>query len=299
LARLLVAQLKLLRAPRDGFEAVIVGYPGHLDVPTARRVASGAPVILNPLVSLTDTLVEDRRRFRRGSLAARTLALIDRAAFRCADVVVADTPAHAELFRQLGARRVEVCFVGAEENVFHPPWEPVEPFRCLFVGKLIPLHGLETILEAAWLAPEVRFRVVGSGQLQHLLSHAPPNVDRVGWVEYKRLGDEYRAAGCALGIFARTGKAYRVIPNKAFQAIACGTPLITADTRTARELLDDDTAMLVPPGDARALAEAVRRLAGDSELAARLSSGGLARYREHASEGVLGARWRGLIEQLV
>ena len=38
-------------------------------------------------------------------------------------------------------------------------------FTALFVGKLIPLHGLETILAAARLAPELRFRVVGSGQL--------------------------------------------------------------------------------------------------------------------------------------
>ena len=41
-------------------------------------------------------------------------------------------------------------------------------FTCLFVGKLIPLHGLETILEAARLAPELLFRVVGSGQLDSL-----------------------------------------------------------------------------------------------------------------------------------
>ena len=198
-----------------------------------------------------------------------------------------------------GLRRVVVCFVGAEERLFGPGWRAAEPFTCLFVGKLIPLHGLETILVAARLAPEVRFRLVGSGQLQPLVADAPPNVERVGWVTYERLADEYRRAGCALGIFGTSPKAGRVIPNKAFQALACGTPLVTADTPAARELLaDGESALLVPPGEPEALAAAVRRLADEPALARRLSDGGLRAYRERASEDVLGARWRALLEQL-
>ena len=47
-----------------------------------------------------------------------------------------------------------------------------ERFTALFVGKLIPLHGLETILEAARLVPELHFSIVGSGQLDALLDDA-------------------------------------------------------------------------------------------------------------------------------
>jgi glycosyltransferase involved in cell wall biosynthesis len=105
---------------------------------------------------------------------------------------------------------------------------------------------------------------------------------------------------CALGIFGRSAKAARVIPNKAFQALACGTPLVTSETPAAQELLrDGESALLVPPGDPYALATALRRLAADEELARRLSIGGLATYCEHASEDVLGARWRGLIASLL
>ena len=91
-----------------------------------------------------------------------------------------------------------------------------------------------------------------------------------------------------------------MIPNKAFQALACGTPLVTAETPAARELLvDGESALLVPAADPEALAAAVRRLAGDAELARSIGEGGLAAYREHASETVLGERWRGLVERLV
>ena len=118
-------------------------------------------------------------------------------------------------------------------------------------------------------------------------------------MEYDRLPAELHRAGCALGIFGTTGKAHRVIPNKAFQAIACGTPLVTADTPAARELLaDGDSALLVPPGDAEALAGAVRSLAADTGLARRIAAGGRATYERHASEAVLGPRWRDIIGRL-
>jgi len=162
------------------------------------------------------------------------------------------------------------------------------------------LHGLETILAAARLAPEIAFRVVGSGQLDALMPSRPGNVDWVDWVEYERLPAELRSAGCALGVFGTTPKAGRVIPNKAFQALAVGTPLVTADTPAARELLSPgEDALLVPPGDAAALAEAVRRLAQDPALAARIGARGRETYEREASERVLGGRWLGLLEQLV
>ena len=298
--RLAAAEMRLLVSrPRSPFDVVLVGYPGHLDLAAAQRVARGRPVVFNPLVSVADTFVGDRARFADGSLPARALVAIDRRAFRAADLVVADTHAHAERFRALGARRVDVCFVGAEERVFRPGWAQPKTFTCLFVGKLIPLHGVETILAAARLAPELPFRVVGSGQLEQLLHARGRNVEWVRWVDYERLPDELHTAGCALGIFGTTEKAQRVIPNKVFQALACGTPVVTGDTPAARELLvNGESALLVPPGNPGALAAALRRLATEPAIAARIAAGGLETYRAQASEEILGARWRALLESL-
>ena len=259
--------------------------------------------MFNPLVSLYDTLVDDRGRFRRGSPAAKAVHLVDCRAFRRADVVVADTDAHARYFcKQFGLLdgKVEVCFVGAEDRLFRPGRQPEEPFHALFVGKLIPLHGLDIILSAASLAPEILFRVIGSGQLEPLLADRPANVDWVPWVEYDDLPGEILAAGCALGIFGTGAKAARVIPTKAFQAIACGRPLVTANTPAARELLTDGLdAVLVPPGDAAALAAAVRRLAADAALASRIGGAGRTTYETRAGEAPLGVRWRGVLERAI
>jgi hypothetical protein len=97
---LVAAQARLLGRRRLDADAFIVGYPGHFDLPAARRAARGRPVVFNPLVSLVDTLVADRGRFRPGSFAARALEAADRRAFRAADVVVADTAAGARLLRR-------------------------------------------------------------------------------------------------------------------------------------------------------------------------------------------------------
>lgn len=303
LVRLARAELALRRRSRERADALVVGYPGHFDLGSAKRAGGGAPVVFNPLVSLHDTLVADRGLFRRGGLAARALRQIDRRAFHAADLVVADTDAQAAFFRdELGVapERLETCLLGAEDRLFRARSQAPAGFHALFVGKLIPLHGVETILAAARIAPELRFRVVGSGQLERLLAGRPPNVAWVPWLEYAQLPAELHAAGCALGIFGSSAKAARVIPNKAYQALACGVPLVTADTPAARELLASGTdALLVPAGDPDALAGAVRSLAGDPALASRLGRRGRATYETRASERVLGGRWRALLERLL
>jgi glycosyltransferase involved in cell wall biosynthesis len=274
-----------------------------VDLRAARRAARGAPLVFNPMLSLFDTLVDDRARFHRESRAAKALLAIDRGAFRQADIVVADTEAQADYFAALAGlprSRVASCFVGAEDGIFQPGWRAHERFSVLFVGKLIPLHGIATVLEAARLLPHVPFRVVGSGQLEPMLASAPANVLREPWLPYRALPAAYAAAGCALGVFGTSDKAARVIPNKAFQALACGTPLVTADTPASRELLCDGVnALLVPPGDPGALADAIQRLAADAALIEQISARGIETYRSSASEDILGRRWRDLIESLL
>ncbi len=300
LVRLARAEVALSRVDPGDADVLVVGYPGHTDMAIARRVAHGRPLIFNPLVSLADTLVDDRAVVSRRSPLAAVLRAIDRHAFRGADLVVADTEAHAAYYRErfgLPSERVAVALVGAEQALFRPAETERPEFHVLFVGKLIPLHGLETILAAARLVPDVPFVIAGEGQLAPLLSDRPANVEHVPWIDYRDLPAAYRRAGCALGIFGAGEKASRVIPNKVFQALACARPVITADTQAARELLTDGRdALLVPADDPPALAAAIRRIVDERGLADRLGAAGRATYEERASERVLGVRWRSLLE---
>ena len=114
--RLGLAECRLLTGRSPAADVVVVGYPGHLDLRAARRAARGQPVVFNPLVSLFDTLVGDRGRFGAGSLPGRALRWLDRKAFRAADLVVADTEAHADFLAELGGRPTSSGFRGSSTS---------------------------------------------------------------------------------------------------------------------------------------------------------------------------------------
>ena len=98
-----------------------------------------------------------------------------------------------------------------------------------------------------------------------------------------RLRARVLGSDICLGVFGTSDKAGRVVPNKVYDALAAGRPLVTADSPAARELLGDGRdALLVPAGDAGALAAALRRL-GDVGERARLGGGALALYRRRCT----------------
>jgi glycosyltransferase involved in cell wall biosynthesis len=262
------AETRLGRPRRGEFDVVIVGYPGHFDVPRARRVAHKRPLVFDAVLSLEDELVEVRRRFRPRSTAATVLRAVDSRALRLPDLVVCGTRAEAAYLEQLGARRTAVIFLGADEDVFCETWSAAYPFSALYVAEA----SQEVVEAAAQLVPELPLRIVEPGEI-------PPG-DR---------GLAFAHAGIVLGSFRES----RAIPPAVFEALATGAPVITGDTPAARELLvDGESALLVQPGDEEALADALRRLAADEELRTAIAVRGRRVYAEQASRRMLGELWR-------
>lgn len=266
-------------------DVVWVGYLGHLDVFVARALASlsGKPVLFDAFISLFDTLARDRGVVPEASLSAKLLKLVDRAACAVSDGVLVDTRGHADYFVQqlsVPRRKVDAVAVSADQQVFSP--RPLSlkprPFQVLMYAKFSPLHGLPTILEAARLLGEegdIVFKLVGTGQSAGLIERAAlANVQHVPWMEPTHLAQEMARSGVTLGVFGSSDKAARVVPNKVFQALSVGVPLVTADTPGVRALLEHERdALLVPAGDGRALADAIVRLRDGEALRQRLALG--------------------------
>jgi glycosyltransferase involved in cell wall biosynthesis len=295
-------------------DAVVVGYPGHFLVPFGRLLAAfrRTPLVFDPLVSLYDTFAGDRGLVTGGGSAARAALAADRFAFGAARLVLADTWAHAAFFQEsfgLPRRRLAVVPVGALPEAGATGTardlglgDALEVFQ---YGKWSPLHGAGTVLEAAELLRDepIHFTLAGEGQLSAELRHVIAsrglqNVEWTGSLTPAELRARTLAADVCLGVFGGSPKAARVVPNKVYDALACGRAVVTAGTRGAREVLHDgETALLVSPGDSQALAAALMRLRDHGERE-RLGTAALALYRRAYEPRVVAGALAAAVEAL-
>lgn len=280
------------------------------DLRAASRYARrrGLPLVFDPLISSFDKQVNERCKFTADSLRGRRLLQWERALFTLPDVVVADTVGHLEYFHDvLGVPRGKqvVVPVGAEEELFRfQPLQakpPEEPLDILFFGTFIGLHGIETIIEAAALyqGPKLRWRLLGEGPLRpscearvRELEAGRPELDLAfeGWRPLAELPARLAAADALLGIFGTSAKAQRVIPNKVYQGLALGRPVITAATPAFPASLraeKDSGLFWCRPGDPAELAAAVARLAARREELPALGAAARNTYERNYARPVI------------
>lgn len=300
------------------YDIMVVGYIGHFDMPLAWLLTRlpRRPLVFSPLISLYDTLVDDRRSFADDTFMSRLLRRTDRWACARADLVLLDTDAHIGYFVNtfgLPRQRFARVFVGAVESDATPRpaggKQPDDgPFQVVFIGKFTPLHGLPYMVEAARRLqdePDIVFHFIGSGQLTDEMHEtvrrlALENVRFTEWIPYEMIPRYLRGAGVCLGIFGTTDKATRVIPGKVFIALSMGKAVITADSPAIRELLTDgESAVLCGRGDPEALARAIRGLYEDRELLDRIAEGGRRVFRDHASTEQVGRSASIVLEKLI
>ncbi len=273
-ARVFTRWARLVRRARDTPvpDIVIVGYLGHFDVLLARRLFRGVPVVLDHLVSGAET-ASDRRI--GGGVARRALRGVDRLALAAADVVVVDTEEHRELVPAVRRAEVVVASVGADRAWFDAGSAAAQgrqktlagPLRVVFFGLYTPLQGAPVIGAALRLLADdpVDVTMIGHGQdLEVTVAAAGANrrVTWRRWVEATHLPALVASHDVCLGIFGDGAKSLRVVPTKVFQGLAAGCVVVTSDTPPQRRLLGS-AAILVPPADPVALAEALRGLAAD------------------------------------
>jgi glycosyltransferase involved in cell wall biosynthesis len=268
--RLLVTWIKLLVRSRRirRPDVVVVGYLGHLDAHLARARWPRAHVVVDHLVSLGDTL-EDRGLDRWRPLV-RVFRALDRAATAQADTVLVDTAEQVERLPVHHRDKAVTVPVGAPHRWFGVGREaaPRSSARLsvVFFGLYTPLQGTPTIGKAIGkLADQpISWTMVGMGQdrpaTEHLTGDA--RVAWIDWVDSDNLSALVADNDVCLGIFGRSPKAFRVVPNKVFQGAAAGCAIVTSDTLAQRAVLGD-AALYVPPEDAAALTQVLERLAND------------------------------------
>ena len=230
---------------------------------------------------------------------ARMLRGLDVLPCRLAHVVLIDTEQHGRYFESaLGIAREKIrrVFVGAGRDWQQARWNPADgPFTVFFYAKFSPLHGIGTILDAARRLKhdEIRFTIVGGGQVEDDVRNEINRSDLrklewIPWLERDVLIESMRRCHVNLGIFGATTKAAMVIPNKVFQALAMGVPVITRESPAIHELLEHRlSGVLCEPNDGAQLAAAIVACMNDFGRLQAIGQNGRNAFLQKASHPVI------------
>jgi len=134
----------------------------------------------------------------------------------------------------------------------------------VFIGRLHPVKGLDCLVSALGMlrrqgGPGFHTVLVGDGSQRQVLerqaaAQAPGCITFAGAADHDRVADWMRAADVLCLPSRMEG-----LPNVVLEAHACGIPVVASRVGGIPEQVNDDNGILVPPGDARALAEALAR----------------------------------------
>jgi len=206
--------------------------------------------------------------------------------------------------------RLHVVPVGVDPSIFRPmPHIARVPGRLMTTASAdVPMKGLSPLLEALAKVrterPDAHLVVIGRPKER---SKIPALIDRLGLTDSVEFVSGVTTERI-VELYAETEVAcvpslYEGFSLPAVEAMACGVPLVATTGGAVPEVVgrDNETGLLVPPGDPSALATGILRALGDAELRARIGAAGRERALEmftwrQTAVGTI-EQWRILLEE--
>jgi glycosyltransferase involved in cell wall biosynthesis len=173
--------------------------------------------------------------------------------------------------RGIPAESVRVIYCGIDWKLYTPdPAQRASQPLFVYLGRLKRYKGVDIVIRAfaAMARPDARLEIAGSGDYRPALEALARSLD---------LGDRVKFLGFVseaekLALLRRAWALAFASPKEGWgitnlEAAACATPVVASDSPGLRESVrDGETGLLVPHGDAGAMARAMGRIAGDPRL---------------------------------
>lgn len=292
--RLLAARLKLRP------DTFVIGFRAQEIFWALYPAMAGKRKIFDEFINLHDYLVDEHHIFKPGSLTVKVVDAYMRWVVGRCRTVLTDTPVHADLSSRIYAidrRKFLAVPVGTDEDVFKPlPHKETKDFSVLFYGTMLPLHGLDVILEAAAKLKDkqnVKFRLVGargnSEMRRKINGFIADNglgdkIELIDWIDYADLPASIAKADlCLGGPFGVTGQAGRVVTGKTYQFLAMARPAVIGRSPATGVFKDRKNCLLADRGSAQSLADAIAWAASHRRELAKISEGGRRLYEKEFS----------------
>jgi glycosyltransferase involved in cell wall biosynthesis len=223
----------------------------------------------------------------RNPVLIRLALALEKFLYHRADRLVVNSPGFIDHLTSRGARKDKITLIrnGVDPARFDPTSEGAEfrarndldeKFVALYAGAHGMSNDLAVLLDAAELLhadPRILFLLVGDGKEKPnlVLRATEKNLDNVMFlppVAKSEMAEVLAAADCGIAILKPIPLYGTTYPNKVFDYMAAGRPVVLAIDGVIRKVVEDARAGLaVPPGNPRALADAVRTLADDPSAA--------------------------------
>lgn len=283
----------------DGYDFMIVGYPGHAVVWFA-KILSNKKVIFDAGWTMEEGVLISRNQ--KGFLGIKGLYIkfIDWLSVKCSDIVIVESEEQRKFFEyKFGkSKKYKVVYTGADDSVFYcdSKIQKREKFTVIFRGKFLPEAGVKYVVEAAKILEEgdVDFLLVGNGFLkndikQQINTLKPKNLNLVSkYLSDKEMREILLSCHVSIGQLESHERLKRTIPHKCFESLALGLPYITAHTKPIEEILKDrESRIFVNPVDPKDLAEKIIFLRDNHNILEKIGKLGLEVYLQNFTPRLL------------
>ncbi len=256
-------------------------------------------VIIDAYISLYDTIVIDRKLLPKNSLRAQLLKYIERRSYRFANAIITDTDENSlylsKLFQLPKNKFINIPLSTNEQDFQLTDYKnPSTNCNVLFIGTLIPLHGINIILDAIKLLEKeknINFTIIGDGQegktVEDFLNKNPLEANWIReWQSSENLAKHIQSADICLGIFGGNKKTQRVCPLKIYAYAACGKAIITLETEWIKNLhnkVNYRAFETIPSSNGEELAKKIKHLASNKKHLDELGKKSLRFYNDNLS----------------
>lgn len=223
-------------------------------------------------------------------------------------VVLVQNPDDREVVRRFGVSAEKTFLIpgsGVDTTTLEPLPEVTGQVTAAFVGRLLDDKGLRSLLAACKLLAArgrgIRMLIAGAADPANPASIPQSEIDSWRSVEgvtllgHADVREVWRQAHIAVLPSRREG-----LPLSLLEAAACGRPIVATDVSGCREIARDGfNAILVPPDNPAALADAIGRLASDPALRKQYGAAGRRLVEENFSSAIVGAAIVALYDRVI
>ena len=247
--------------------------------------------LVHYMFEATPEMYADRFDLQPGGFVEMSLRWMERISVRFAHKSIVEGPYEREMrgLRGVDVDRIAVVMNVPEGHLFQPRARgESNGTSCEIIthGSLLKRYGVQTLIEAMPRLrdqiPGLKLWVVGDGEYRQPLEDLAMRlgvakaVEFTGWVKHEEVSGYI--GRCRIGIVPML---YNQLPNKLFEYVAMGLPVVVGDVPSIRTAFGPETVQYYRTGDADALADRVLAVYGDSDAARAMAAGAQKTFKRY------------------